>query len=80
METKEIFVKAHTRLIKQKAYRFVCKECNKVSERICYPCLPLYCERCRPAKPKNIKPDKVVAALKKKRKPTTKGQPKSATA
>ncbi|KOP22540.1 hypothetical protein AMR41_30920 [Hapalosiphon sp. MRB220] len=80
METKEIFVKAHTRTIKQKVYRFVCKECNQVSERICYPCLPLYCSSCRPSKPKSTKPDKVVAALKKKRKPSANKRPKSATA
>ncbi len=56
METKEVHVKAHIRVIKQKAYRFVCKKCNKVVERICYPSLPLYCEQCRPPKSSSTKP------------------------
>lgn len=62
-ETKEIYVKAHVRIIRQKSYRFVCKQCNQVSERICFPSQPLYCERCRPPKstlkverPSTVKP------------------------
>ncbi len=50
MESKEVFVKAHVRIIKQRVYRFVCKGCNKVVERTCYPSRPLFCERCRPPK------------------------------
>lgn len=71
MESKEIFVKAHVRIIRQKLYRFVCKECNSVSERICFPSQPLYCEKCRPPKQKVEKPssEAVVKAKTTKRKP-----------
>jgi hypothetical protein len=74
VESKEIFVKAHVRVIRQKVYRFVCKECNLVSERVCFPSQPLYCERCRPPKPKVEKPsnEAVVKAQTTKRKPPTK--------
>ncbi|MBD2208000.1 hypothetical protein H6G33_37225 [Calothrix sp. FACHB-1219] len=67
MESKEVYVKAHTRVIKQRAYRFVCKECKQVVERICYPSLPQYCERCRPPKSKSQKPatPKLVKSKKK---------------
>ncbi|NJL09877.1 MAG: hypothetical protein HC908_05875 [Calothrix sp. SM1_7_51] len=54
-ESKEIFIKAHVRIIRQRSYRFVCKQCNQVSERICFPSQPLYCDRCRPPKPKSSK-------------------------
>ncbi|MER3495031.1 hypothetical protein CEN49_01130 [Fischerella thermalis CCMEE 5273] len=50
MDSKEVFVKAHTRIIRQRVYRFVCKGCNLVVERTCYPSRPLFCERCRPPK------------------------------
>ncbi len=50
MESKEVYIKAHIRVMKQRAYRFVCKQCNEVVERICYPSLPKYCARCRPPK------------------------------
>ncbi len=71
MESKEIFVKAHVRVIRQKLYRFVCKECNSVSERICFPSQPLYCETCRPPKLKAEKPssEAIVKAKTTKRKP-----------
>lgn len=74
METKEIFVKAHVRIIRQKLYRFVCKECNSVSERVCFPSQPLYCEICRPPKQKVEKPssEAVVKAKTTKRKPPAK--------
>ncbi len=57
MESKEVFVQAHVRVIKQRTYRFVCKQCNEVVERICYPSQPKYCERCRPPKSTLNKPD-----------------------
>jgi septum formation inhibitor MinC len=81
VESKEIFVKAHVRVIRQKLYRFVCKECNSVSERICFPSQPLYCEQCRPPKLKSEKPssEAVVKAKTTKRKPPAKQQPASAT-
>ncbi|BAZ10523.1 hypothetical protein NIES4071_23450 [Calothrix sp. NIES-4071] len=81
METKEIFVKAHVRIIRQKLYRFVCKECNLVSERICFPSQPLYCETCRPPKQKVEKPssEAVVKAKTTKRKPPAK-QPRPGVA
>ncbi|BAZ42629.1 hypothetical protein NIES4101_85980 [Calothrix sp. NIES-4101] len=74
MESKEIFVKAHVRIIRQKVYRFVCKQCNSVSERICFPSQPLYCEICRPPKQKVDKPssEAVVKAKTTKRKPPAK--------
>ncbi len=71
VEKKEVHVKAHVRLIRQKVYRFVCKECNGVVERICYPSRPLFCEKCRPPKPKAQKiPPQPIA--KSKKKPSTK--------
>lgn len=65
MESKEVYVKAHVRIIRQKVYRFVCKDCNQVSERICFPSQPLYCERCRPPKTKAAEVSPVVAAAGK---------------
>lgn len=65
MESKEVYVKAHVRIIRQKVYRFVCKDCNQVSERICFPSQPLYCERCRPPKTKEVKVAPAVAAAGK---------------
>ncbi len=81
MESKEIFVKAHVRVIRQKLYRFVCKECNSVSERICFPSQPLYCEICRPPKQKAEKPssEAIVKAKTTKRKPPAKQPRASAT-
>jgi hypothetical protein len=70
VESKEVFIKAHTRVIKQRVYRFVCKDCNKVVERTCYPSQPLYCERCRPPKAKTDKPP--AKSIKSKKKPKTK--------
>jgi hypothetical protein len=67
VESKEVFVQAHVRVIKQRAYRFVCKQCNEVVERICYPSQPKYCERCRPPKSTSQKPPtpKLVKSKKK---------------
>ncbi len=70
MESKEVFVKAHVRVIKQKVYRFVCKSCNLVVERTCFPSQPLYCDRCRPPKLKVEKPP--TKSIKSKKKPKTK--------
>ena len=69
MESKEVFVKAHVRVIKQKVYRFVCKECNLVVERTCFPSQPLYCDSCRPPKLKVEKPTSKSIKSKKKPKP-----------
>ncbi|HCF28610.1 MAG TPA: hypothetical protein DEV81_15725 [Cyanobacteria bacterium UBA11049] len=66
METKEVFVQAHVRVIRQRVYRFVCKDCNQVVERICYPSQPLFCDRCRPPKSKTQKPSPKVIKSKKK--------------
>ncbi len=66
LEIKEVFVQAHTRVIKQRVYRFVCKGCNHVVERVCYPSQPLYCEKCRPTKPKKQKPSPTLVKSKKK--------------
>ncbi|MBW4630366.1 MAG: hypothetical protein KME30_00225 [Iphinoe sp. HA4291-MV1] len=67
MESKEVFVKAHTRIIKQRVYRFVCKNCNQVVERTCYPSQPLYCLECRPQKGTASKTNhKAIAKSKKK--------------
>ncbi|MDM9383435.1 hypothetical protein QUB80_22355 [Chlorogloeopsis sp. ULAP01] len=70
LDTKEVFVKAHVRIIKQRVYRFVCKQCNQVVERICYPSHPLYCSRCKPSKPPKQKPAPML--IKSKKKPKTK--------
>ncbi len=70
METQEVHVKAHTRLIRQRIYRFICKNCNQPAERICYPSQPLYCDRCRPPKTQKGKKPSQVTALKKKRRAT----------
>jgi hypothetical protein len=67
METKEVYVKAHTRVIKQRMYRFVCKNCNLVVERVCFPSQPLYCLVCRPPKIKvEKKPSKYDYKSRKK--------------
>ncbi len=76
MESKEVFIKAHVRVIKQKNYRFVCKECNQVTERACYPSRPLYCQRCRPPKPESKK-EASQLSVQSKKKPKAK-QPTSA--
>ncbi len=72
MESKEIFVQAHVRVIKQKVYRFVCKACNQVVERTCYPSQPLYCDRCRPPKPKTKIEKPSSKSIKSKKKQKTK--------
>jgi hypothetical protein len=72
VESKEVHVKAHVRVIKQRAYRFVCKQCNEVVERICYPSLPQYCERCRPPKSTSKQPDAPKLVKSKKKLPITK--------
>ena len=74
METQEVHVKAHTRLIRQRIYRFICKDCNQATERICYPSQPFYCERCRPPKSGKRKKPSQVTALKKKRRATARRQ------
>jgi hypothetical protein len=68
LEAKEIYIKAHVRVIKQRSYRFVCKQCNLVSERICFPSQPLYCEKCRPPKPKATKETAAPKRVKSKAK------------
>lgn len=67
LESKEIFVKAHTRVMKQRVYRFVCKDCNSTVERTCYPSQPLYCLECRPPKSKTSKFNKKAVAKSKKK-------------
>jgi hypothetical protein len=67
VESKEVFVKAHTRIIKQRVYRFVCKNCNQVVERTCYPSQPLYCLECRPHKAKASKLNTKAITKSKKR-------------
>lgn len=71
MDSKEVFVQAHIRVIKQRAYRFVCKQCNEVVERICYPSQPQYCERCRPPKSTSKKPSTPKLVKSKKKLPIT---------
>jgi hypothetical protein len=67
VESKEVFVKAHTRVMKQRVYRFVCKECAAVVERTCYPSQPLYCLECRPPKVKASNSSKRTVAKSKKK-------------
>lgn len=53
LETKEIYISAHIREITQKPHRFVCRCCNKLTERATYPpSVPRYCVACRPPKVK----------------------------
>lgn len=62
MNTKEVHVKAHCRVIKEKTYRFICRECNRSTNRKSFGGRPIYCESCRPP----ISPGKLQHRLKKK--------------
>jgi hypothetical protein len=57
----EYTVRAHVRVIRSRVYMFICKQCNKDTERESYGPRPLYCERCRPPA------SKTNAAYKKKK-------------
>lgn len=48
MASKKVNVKAHTRTIHTRIYKFVCKSCNKKVERETYATIcPLYCNKCK---------------------------------
>ena len=51
VEVREYTVRAHKRQIHTRIFRFVCKNCDQVSERETYGLGPKYCENCRPPKP-----------------------------
>lgn len=57
-------VRAHEQVIHARRYNFICKQCNKSTERESFGPRPLYCEVCRPTV---SRPD---ADVKKKKKPT----------
>jgi hypothetical protein len=52
---KEYTVQAHSRLIHTRTFKFICKQCSSPTVRETYGSRPLYCEECRPPKPKTIK-------------------------
>ena len=52
---KEYTVQAHNRLIHTRTFKFICKQCSSPTVRETYGSRPLYCEQCRPPKPKTIK-------------------------
>ncbi len=51
INVREYTVRAHKRVINTRVFSFVCKECNKPTERETYGPRPLYCEKCRPPQP-----------------------------
>lgn len=48
VNVREYTVRAHERVIYSRWYNFICKQCNKPTERQSYGPRPLYCEVCRP--------------------------------
>jgi len=52
---KEYTVQAHNRLIHTRTFKFICKQCSAPTVRETFGSRPLYCEQCRPPKPKTIK-------------------------
>ncbi|HEY9653250.1 MAG TPA: hypothetical protein V6C95_21505 [Coleofasciculaceae cyanobacterium] len=51
---REYTVRAHNRLIHTRTFKFICKQCSLPTVRETYGSRPLYCEQCRPPKPKTI--------------------------
>ncbi|MEB3217849.1 MAG: hypothetical protein VKN72_16675 [Nostocales cyanobacterium 94392] len=62
INVREYTVRAHKREIHTRVFSFVCKECDKPTDRETYGPRPLYCEKCRPPQPSyrksNSKPSK----------------------
>ena len=52
---REYTVQAHNRLIHTRTFKFICKQCSAPTVRETFGSRPLYCEQCRPPKPKTIK-------------------------
>lgn len=48
VSVREYTVRAHSRVIHARRYKFICKQCSKPTERETYGPRPLYCELCRP--------------------------------
>lgn len=48
VKVREYTVRAHKRVIQTRNYLFICKQCNKDTERESFGPRPLYCEVCRP--------------------------------
>lgn len=46
VKVREYTVKAHKRTISLKTFRFVCKQCDKMSERKSFGGRPVFCESC----------------------------------
>jgi len=56
MASKQVFVKAHFRLIFTRTYKFICGECGRATDRETYAVKqPKYCAKCRPPKPPSPK-------------------------
>ncbi|MDJ0718378.1 MAG: hypothetical protein QNJ54_29820 [Prochloraceae cyanobacterium] len=52
VQVKEYTVRAHHRLIHTRIYKFICKGCKQPTSRETFGGKPLYCDICRPTKPK----------------------------
>ncbi|AFY54548.1 hypothetical protein Riv7116_2011 [Rivularia sp. PCC 7116] len=66
INVREYTVRAHKREIHTRVFSFVCKECNKPTERETYGPRPLYCEKCRPPQPSYRKSNSRSASSKAK--------------
>ncbi|MBH8576636.1 hypothetical protein I8752_27335 [Nostocaceae cyanobacterium CENA369] len=53
INVKEYTVRAHQRQIHTRVFNFVCKECDRPTQRETYGPRPLYCEQCRAPQPPN---------------------------
>jgi hypothetical protein len=52
---KEYTVRAHSRLIHARTFKFICQTCSRPTTRESYGGRPKHCEECRPPKPTTIK-------------------------
>ena len=72
VEVREYTVSAHVRLIHTRVFKFICRGCDRPTQRETYGPRPLYCEFCRPpqpGKPKTTKPKPKTSGTKKSAKP-----------
>lgn len=72
VEVQEYTVRAHVRLIHTRVFKFICKGCDRPTQRETYGPRPLYCEYCRPpqpGQPKTIKSKPNTSTKKKSAKP-----------
>lgn len=68
---REYTVQAHSRLIHARIFKFICKQCSAPTVRETFGSRPLYCEQCRPPKPKTIKATNPKKAQPKTPKPSS---------